>query len=172
MQRARKTLKILHSVAACGMIGGLGCYMVLLSVAVPDTPARYADLRASIAVISNWVIFPSLALALGSGILSMVIHKPFTEKGWAWMKAISGLLLFESVLVIVGARANYAAQKTAEIAAGTLPEGSLDTLLAREWGTLAIVMAISVANVILGVWRPRRLTPDFSWEKEAVKPGE
>lgn len=160
-------MKILHSVAACGMIGGLACYLVLLVVGVPETPAAYADLRSSISVISNYVILPSFVLVAASGLLSMVVHEPFISKGWVWLKAMTGILLFEGVLGIVGSKASIAEQKAAEIAAGTAPTDALDSLIALEWGTLAIVMAVSMANVILGVWRPRRITPDFSWEKEA-----
>lgn len=168
MQRARKTLKIFHSIAACGIIGGLGCYMVLLAISVPETLQGYADLRQSISVISNYVIFPSLALVIGTGLLAMVVHAPFMDKGWAWLKTISGLLMFEGTLTIIGARANYAAQKSAEIAAGAIPADSLDDLISREWGTLAIVMGIAIANVILGVWRPKRIMPQASWEKDAA----
>ncbi|MEM7662309.1 MAG: DUF2269 family protein [Pseudomonadota bacterium] len=166
MQRARKSLKIIHSVAASGMIGGLGCYMVLLMIGVPETPAEYADLRSSITLISNYILLPSFVLVAASGLLSMVVHEPFINKGWVWLKAMTGILLFEGVLGIVGAKASIAEQKAEEIAAGTAPADALESLLALEWGTLAIVMVISVLNVILGVWRPRRITPDFSWEKD------
>ncbi|MEM6410911.1 MAG: hypothetical protein AAF683_05200 [Pseudomonadota bacterium] len=166
MQRMRKTLKILHSVGACGMIGGLGCYMVLLVVGVPETPAGYLGLRQSISALSNYIILPSFVLVAASGILAMVVHEPFINKGWVWLKAMTGILLFEATLGIVGSKASVAKQKAEEILAGTAEIGALDTLLAQERATLAIVMAIAVANVILGVWRPRRITPDFSWEKE------
>jgi len=168
MQRTRKISKILHSIAACGIIGGIGCYMVLLTISVPETAGTYADLRQSISVISNYIILPSMALVIGTGLLSMIVHQPFTEKGWVWIKAMTGILLFEGTLTIVGARASYAAQKSAEIAAGIVPADTLDSLIAREWGTLVIVMGIALLNIVLGVWRPRRITPDFSWEKEAT----
>ncbi|MEO0883310.1 MAG: DUF2269 family protein [Pseudomonadota bacterium] len=168
MQIARKSLKIIHSVAACGMIGGLGCYLVLLIVGVPETPAAYADLRTSIRIISNFVILPSFALVAASGLLSMVVHEPFLSKGWVWLKAMTGILLFEGVLGLIGSKASVAEKKAAEIANGTAPLSDLESLVAFEWATLGIVMAISVVNVILGVWRPRRISPDFSWEKDAT----
>ncbi|MEL7130019.1 MAG: hypothetical protein AAGK23_10755, partial [Pseudomonadota bacterium] len=63
---------------------------------------------------------------------------------------------------------SVAAKTSAEIAAGTAPADALDSLIGLEWGALVIVTALSVANIVLGVWRPRRITPDFSWEKEGA----
>ncbi|MEO1241977.1 MAG: DUF2269 family protein [Pseudomonadota bacterium] len=150
-------MKILHTLAACGLIGGLGCYMIML-VAAPQaqsTPAAYADLRQSISVISNYVLLPSLALALVSGLLSMAVHQPFLDKGWVWIKALLGILMFKGVLTIVSAKADYAATVALRIANGEAPADALGALLVLEWWTLVAVMAISIANIVLGVWRPR-----------------
>ncbi len=155
----RKLSKILHTIAACGLIGGLACYMILLVAAPQETPADYADLRAAIAAISRYLLLPSLALALVTGLASMAVHYPFQEKGWAWVKAATGILMFKGVLTIVSAKADHAADMSAKIAAGTAPADALDGLINLEWGTLWMVMALSIANVILGVWRPRRIFP-------------
>ena len=151
----RRMLKILHTTASGGLIGGIFAYMVLLTVATPETPATYADLREAVALLSNWVLLPSLGIALVSGLLSMVVHKPFIDKGWVWFKAALGILMFKGVLTIVSAKANYAASIAQKMAAGTAPTDALDVALAYEWATLGAVLAISVANVVLGVWRPR-----------------
>lgn len=153
----RKVMKILHTLAACGLIGGLGCYMILL-VAAPQgqaTPAAYADLRQSISAISNYVLLPSLAVALVSGLLSMVVHQPFLDKGWVWIKALMGILMFKGVLTIVSAKADYAATVSQRIANGEASADALESMLVLEWYTLLAVMAISAANVVIGVWRPR-----------------
>ncbi|MEM8952097.1 MAG: hypothetical protein AAGC99_22545, partial [Pseudomonadota bacterium] len=94
----RKTLKILHTIAACGLIGGLGCYLILLAFAPQETLSGYADLRQSIAAISSYVILPSLAIAVISGLLAMMIHRPFFKKGGVWLKAATGILMFKGVL--------------------------------------------------------------------------
>ncbi len=151
----RKLLKILHTLAACGLIGGLLCYMILLLAAPQDTPAAYADLRWSIAALSYYVLLPSLAVALVSGLLSMVVHRPFQDQRWALFKAGLGILMFKGVLTIVGAKADGAAALSAEIAQGRAAAEALDAALAYEWHALATVMALSVANIVLGVWRPR-----------------
>ncbi len=153
----RKLLKILHTLAACGLIGGLFVYMVLLVEAPQESPAAYAyaDLRVSIAVLSNYVLLPSLALALVSGVLSMVVHTPFLRTRWAWVKAVSGILMFKGVLTIIGAKADYAAIAAEQIAEGKASAALLESALAYEWITLWAIMGLSVANVVLGVWRPR-----------------
>lgn len=153
--KMRKTSKIMHTIAASGLIGGLACYMILLMNAPEMTPAAYADLRQSLLVVSNYILLPSLAIALISGLFSMVVHKPFLDKGWVWIKALLGILMFKGTLTIISAKADYAAKMSAEIAAGTAPADALDSLYALEWGTLWLVLAIAVANVVLGVWRPR-----------------
>lgn len=151
----RKTLKILHTLAACGLIGGLAAYMLLLLAAPQGAPADYAALRVSIAAISDYILLPSLAVALVSGLLSMAVHRPFQEKRWAWFKAALGILMFKGVLTVVGTKADTAARLAAEIAAGDAAPEVLASAMAYEWETLWTVMALSVLNVVLGVWRPR-----------------
>ena len=151
----RKTLKVLHTLAACGLIGGLLSYMALLILAPQETPAAYADLRASISGLSNYILIPSLALALVAGLLSMVVHRPFLEAKRAWLKAAMGILMFKGVLTIVGAKANYAAAVSRDVANGAAEAAVLEAALAQEWYTLGAVMLLSVANVVLGIWRPR-----------------
>ncbi len=151
----RKIVKILHTLAAGGLIGGLLGYMVLLGAGPHETAAAYANTRASIAALSNYVLLPSLAVALVSGLLSMVVHRPYLDTRWAWLKAAMGILMFKGVLTIVGAKAEHAAVVARRIANGEAAPDVLEAALALEWYTLATVMALSVANVILGVWRPR-----------------
>ena len=156
---AKMTLKVLHTLAACGLIGGLGAYMLMLVLAPQETAADYADLRETIKAISDYLLLPSLALALVTGLLAMVVHYPFQERGWAWIKAASGILMFKGILTIVSAKAGHAAEMSRKIAEGAAPPDALKGLVDLEWGTLWIVMALSVANVALGVWRPKRIFP-------------
>ncbi len=151
----RKTLKILHTLAACGLIGGLLGYMVLLAWAPQDTPATYADLRQSIAALSSYVLVPSLALALISGLLSMAVHQPYLDKRWAWVKAAMGIIMFKGVLTIAGFKAVPAAALARRIAEGEAVGPLLEETIAYEWSVLVVILALSVANVVLGVWRPR-----------------
>ncbi len=155
MRRLPKALKFLHTLAACGIIGGVGCHMILLIFAPQDTPAAYADMRQSISAISNYVLVPSLAIVLISGLLSMAVHPPFLDKGWAWLKAGMGFFMFKAVLTIVGVTANQAADIARRIEGGEPAEALLEQAIFNEWAFLVFVMVMSVANVVLGVWRPR-----------------
>jgi len=112
--RMRKFLKILHTLSACGLTGGLVCYMLLLIVAPQETPAAYADLRQSIPALSTYVLLPSLAIAPMSGQLSMAAHHPFLDKGWVWAKA------------------DYAATVSRQIAHGGAASDALDAALVQD----------------------------------------
>lgn len=160
----RKAIKILHTFAASGLVGGLLAYMVLLLATTPDTPFAYMQQRSAIAAVSNYLLLPSLAIALISGLLSMVVHQPFLDKGWVLLKAALGLLMFKGVLTVIGAKADHAAALSKRVAEGGVAADVLDRAVAYEWYTLWAVLAITLANIVLGVWRPdfarrnRRLT--------------
>ncbi|MEO1191301.1 MAG: DUF2269 family protein [Pseudomonadota bacterium] len=151
----RKTMKFLHTVSSAGLVGGMAAYMVILVGANPASIEAYADLRASISAISNYLLLPSLGIALVTGLLAMVVHKPYIEKAWVWVKAALGILMFKGVLTIISAKADYATSVSAKVASGEVPASALDGLLLYEWYTLAAVMVLSIANFVLGVWRPR-----------------
>lgn len=63
------------------------------------------------------------------------------------MKALLGLGVFEATLVTVGA-----STRQAELAAAAADPDLLASVLHSERNTL---LGISVANVVLAVWRPR-----------------
>ena len=151
----RKTLKFFHTFASCGLIGALLGYMIVLVYAPQDTVSTYADTRKTISALCNYLLLPSLGIALVTGLLSMAAHQPFQDKRWAWVKAVLGLSMFEATLAVVGSKADYAAAVSAKIASGEADTGVLRTALAGEWYTLGALMALSIANIVLGVWRPR-----------------
>ena len=155
MQNGRKWVKLGHTVSSAGLIGGILAYMTLLVVRVPESLTDYLQMRQSIKVISDWMIFPSLAVALVTGLLAMVVHTPFLDRGWVWIKAALGVLSFKGVLIIVHAKASYAAVVAADMVAGAAPPDALDSLLRLEWGTLLGVLVILLANFVLAIWRPR-----------------
>ena len=117
--------------------------------------STYADTRKTISALCNYLLLPSLGIALVTGLLSMAAHQPFQDKRWAWVKAVLGLSMFEATLAVVGSKADYAAAVSAKIASGEADTGVLRTALAGEWYTLGALMALSIANIVLGVWRPR-----------------
>jgi hypothetical protein len=150
----RKTLKFLHTLASCGLIGGLAGYMIVLVHAPQETPAAYAAARQTIAAIGNYILVPSMGLAIFSGLMSMAVHRPFQERRWVWVKAALGIAMFEATLGLTQSKANEAAALAGRIARGEDHAGTLAATLAYEWLALWVLMALSVANILLGVWRP------------------
>lgn len=155
----RRALKFLHTLASSGIIGGLLGYMVVLVLAPQATPVAYADVRQTIVALCNYIILPSLALALVSGLLAMAAHRPFFDTRWAWIKALLGLMMFEATLGLVQAKATAAAAEATKITTGQGEPGALAEVLANEWLSLGALMALSIAQVALGVWRPRLSRP-------------
>lgn len=155
----RRTLKFLHSVASCGLIGALACYALILVYAPQETPRAYAEMRQTISLICNYLLLPSLGVALVTGLLAMVAHRAFLDTRWAWLKALLGLSMFEATFAIVQSKATTAAAEAAKIAAGAGDAGELAAAVANEWGSLAAIFVLSLAQVALGVWRPRLVTP-------------
>lgn len=150
----RKAIKFFHSLASCGLLGALFGYAILLLAAPQETATEYAYLRRSISLLCNYLLIPSLALALITGLLSMAVHRPFQELRWAWVKLLMGLLMFEATLAVVQSKANYASQLADKVAKGDPPSSSLVQALQYEWHSLVVISALSIANILLGVWRP------------------
>lgn len=152
----RQSVKFLHTVSSCGLIGGLSAYMLVLWKAPQASPAQYADMREIISLISSYALVPSLGVSLVTGLLSMLAHPPYQAKRWVWAKALLGLSMFESTLAVTQAKAFEAAQFAAQVARG---DGNAAELLAQaigsEWTTIFAILALSLAQTALGVWRPR-----------------
>ena len=151
----RQTMKFFHTLSSCGLIGALTGYAIVLLYAPADTSATYADMRQTISALCNDLLLPSLGVALVTGLLSMAVHPPFQEKRWAWVKALLGIGMFEATLAIIQSKATTAAIVSRKIADGTAEPGALASALSTVWSSLAALMTISIANIVLGVWRPR-----------------
>lgn len=151
----RKALKFFHTLASAGIVGSLAVYITILLYGPQATPAAYADMRETISAVCNYLLLPSLAIALVTGLLSMAAHRPFQEMRWVWVKALLGLSMFEATLAIISSKANTASQLADEIAAGAAKADALKVALSTEWSSLFAIVALSVANFALGVWRPR-----------------
>jgi hypothetical protein len=155
----RKLLKFLHTMSAIGLAGGLASYMMVLAATPhPSTLETYASLRASLAFVADWLILPSMVIVLASGLLAMAAHYPFLNTGWVWLKAVSGILIFEATLTSVGGPAGEAAKLTSGALAGEVDAARLDRLVRDEWGAWWMLLALSTANVLVAIWRPR-----FRW---------
>lgn len=150
----KQLLKFLHVLGAIGVIGALAAHMALVVTAAQKFGAGYAAIRFGIEAISKWMLVPSLALVLVSGLLAIAAHRPFIDARWAWVKALLGLSMFEGTLIVVqgnAVRVSELAQKA--IAGGTEP-ALMAEALHSEWMGLWTIMVLALANVLLGVWRP------------------
>ena len=155
MPAYRKFLKIVHEIGAAGMIGALAACIVLAITAPRLSMAEYAAVRHGIAAITQWVLVPSMAVTLISGLLAIAGRDAFINAGWPWLKAITGISMFEGSLLTISGSSRHAADLSALAAVGQGDPVLLNEVLRTEWGGLWIILAVSVINIILGVWRPR-----------------
>jgi hypothetical protein len=153
----RKLLKLLHEIGAVGVVGSFAACLIL--VAHAPAPSRslvaYAAVRQDIASITRWLLVPSLALVLISGLLAIAAHDGYKNAAWAWMKALLGISMFEGTLLTVGAGARRAAELSALPVSGRVNGAQLAQILHGEWGGLWLLLGLSIVNIILAVWRPR-----------------
>jgi hypothetical protein len=151
----RKWLKLLHEVGAVGVLGALASCIVLIYTAPRHSMVEYAAVRHGIAAITQWLLVPSLAVVLISGLLSIAATESFINAGWPWLKAITGISMFEGSLLTISGSSRQADELSAMAAAGQGDPAMLEQVLRTEWGGLWIITVVSVANIVIAVWRPR-----------------
>jgi hypothetical protein len=185
----KKLVKFLHEVGAVGVMGALAACIVLVATAgpAPDTPlpvgtsagpvavpaglAAYAAVRHGMAQITQWMLVPSLAIVTITGLLAIAINSAFTNAGWAWLKALMGVSLFEGSLLTIAASARQADELMSMALAGQADPLALAQILRTEWGGLWLIMGVSVANIVLAVWRPRIGPRPIRYEDAASQEG-
>lgn len=151
----QRLLKALHQIGGIGLAGSLAACIVLIATAPTDSLVGYAAVRQSVAAISQWLLVPSLALVLVSGLLAIAANRAYHDAGWAWFKALLGIVMFEGTLVTISGSARRAAELSALAAAGEGDPAKLAEVLRTEWGSLWLILGLSIANVLLAVWRPK-----------------
>lgn len=152
----RKTLKFLHTIGAIGLTGALAAQIVLLSqLPQPESLSEYTTMRIAMGTLAEWILLPSLAITLVSGLLSMAATPAFQNSGWAWMKLVLGVSMFEGTLITVQGPAQKEAELSAQAIAGEIDPALLGQAMTAEWNSIWVVLAIAIINVLLGVWRPR-----------------
>lgn len=152
----RHLLKFLHTIGAVGLMGAAACLLVLLSFSPsPTSLSGYALMCDAMGTIATWIFLPSLALTLISGLLAIGLNRGYHNAGWAWAKAASGILIFESGLAGVQGPMQEEAKRSAAALAGQGDPATLASSAGAERNTLWVLIAIATANVVLGIWRPR-----------------
>lgn len=150
-----RLLKTLHQLGAIGTLGSIASCIVLLQFAPTKSAPAFAGVLQGIAALSKWLLVPSLALVLTSGLLAIAANSAYKNAGWAWVKALLGISSFEGTLMTVGASARRAGELSAAVAAGQPDAAQLSEVLRTEWGGLWILAALALVNIVLAVWRPR-----------------
>lgn len=143
---------------SAGLLGALASLVVMRALTPhPSALPGYAAMRGAMGAVATWVFLPSLAVTLMSGLIAMAINRAYLNAGWAWLKLATGVLMFEGGLVYVQGPMKREAEQSARALAGLLDPAALAASLPGERGTLWVLLAISAANVALGIWRPRLL---------------
>ncbi|MDJ0758111.1 MAG: hypothetical protein QNJ19_01875 [Woeseiaceae bacterium] len=153
-------MKFLHTTGSFGLVGGMVSFMILLNAAPDIGSPEYASLRAGLDLLSSWLILPSMALVLLSGIVAMAIHFPFQNAGWVWLKAVTGILFFEATLASFDAPAARAAVATQMALAGEISQTELVARINDRWGAWWVLLTLAGMNVVLAIWRPRFVRPN------------
>ena len=146
----RRGMKALHEIAGIGVGGGLVTCLVINLTSSHASGAALVSARESIAAIARYVLIPSLALVLITGLVAIALTRGFHEAGWAWLKAALGLSVFEATLVTVGASSTQV-----ELAQAASDPTLLASMLHSERNTLLLLIGLCIANVVLAVWRPK-----------------
>ncbi len=151
----RRLLKFLHTLGAAGFMGAVAALAVVVILAPASiSTVGYIPLMDAMAKIAAWIIAPSMVLTVVSGLLAMAANPAYQDAGWVWAKAATGILILEGGLHVVGP-IQEEAKRSAGALAGSPDPASVASLLTAEGNTLWLLLAVSAANIALGVWRPR-----------------
>jgi hypothetical protein len=155
----RRLLKFLHTMGAIGFMGALASLVVLTNYdPSPSSLASFALIHRAMAAIALWVVLPSFVLTLVAGLLAIAANRAFHNAGWAWIKAATGILIFAGTFHALAPIQEDARQST-EVVVGQLDPSRLFSASQGERATLCVLLFVSTANVVLGVWRPRLIQP-------------
>ncbi len=151
----RRLLKFLHTLGAAGLTGAIAALAVVLILApTSSSAAAEVAIMAVMAKTAAWIIGPSMVATVVTGLLAMLATPVFYDAGWVWLKAATGLLVLEGGLHVLGPLQEEAKRGASALASGADP-ASVAHLFSAESNTLWVLLAVSVANIALGVWRPR-----------------
>jgi hypothetical protein len=165
----RRPLKFIHTVATAALVGALALQLVIAfrynpQLAADDATALGA--RAVLVEVTRWVMGPSLVVCVVSGLLLMGLNRTFASAGWVWAKALLGLMLVKGVITIQDPAVHELYALAVQGIAGKADAlAELARLARMEWLGGWLALALSVAAIAFGVWRPR-----FASAAEARRP--
>ena len=142
--------KALHDIAAISFGGALAACLVINVTANRESSSAFAISRQMFAAIAEYVLVPSMAIVVVSGLIAMMATRGYQDAGWAWVKAVLGISVFAATVRVVGG-----SSKQAELVAAVTDPAALDALLRSERNMLWVLIVLCVVNVVLAVWRPK-----------------
>jgi len=149
-------LKFLHTLGAIGFMGSIACLLVLLRISgASSSPAQYALIYNGMGQIAAWVLYPSMVATLIAGLLAIAANRAFHNAGWAWVKLATGILVFEGSLISIIGPIQAEAERAAAVLTGQSDGAAFAGFEGSERSALWILLAVGLANVALGIWRPR-----------------
>jgi hypothetical protein len=153
-QRAwlRLGAKTVHDIASIAFGGALAACLVINLTTHLAAPADFLAARQVFASIAKYILVPSMALVVVSGLVALAATRVYRDAGWAWLKAVLGMNVFAATLLVAGS-ASHQAEIAAAVAAADL--AALQQLLRSERITLWLLLVLCVVNVVLAVWRPK-----------------
>ncbi len=149
----RRLFKFLHTLGAIGLMGAMACFLAALILwpSVTDAAAQGAVVNA-LAAIATWILVPAMGLTLIAGLLAIAVTPAFHEAGWVWIKAATGISIFEGSFLYVAGPVQEAARS---FAAHHVDAADLARTFSSERTALCVLLTVAVVNVALGVWRPK-----------------
>jgi hypothetical protein len=107
------------------------------------------------AEIATWVLYPSMVVTVIAGLLAIAASRAFHNAGWAWVKLATGILVFEGSLISIIGPIQEQAKRSAAVLAGQADLAMIAGFDENERLSLWILLVVALANVVLGIWRPR-----------------
>jgi hypothetical protein len=148
----RLCAKTIHDVASIAFGGALTVCLVINLTTPVAVPEQFLAARQIFNAIAQYILVPSMAVVVVSGLIALAATRAYRDAGWAWLKAVLGVSVFAATLLVVGA-AGQQAQLAAAATAADL--ATLQGLLRSERITLWLLIALCVVNVVLAVFRPK-----------------
>ncbi len=136
-------IKILHTLSAIGLMGGVAAFVVLRSAGPSPGDPAWPSLRHALDGLHARLVVPSMLICLFSGLASMFAHRPYWNALWAWLKALSGMAALELTFRLQG------------VSNGLLTEPDPTESLRTEWSSCWVLLAVALLNVVVGVLRPK-----------------
>jgi len=144
---------VLHTASAIGVTGAIATFLVLRAQGPAAGHSGYVEVRHGIDAAYRWLAVPSLVVCVLSGLLSMVVHRPYWNAVWAWLKAATTAALLGLTL-----RMQSVARDITSPEVLGHPAELLDSLATERKG-LWMLLVVLLINVVLGIYRPRLVGP-------------